>query len=75
MAGISNGLLLFIILIVGLMIFGIATSTIVYYEETEESDELHELNCEELKAFILSEEDPSQHALNHWTVCTAGGWK
>ncbi len=41
----------------------------------EISDKLHELDCQELKAFILSEEDPSQHALNHWTVCTAGGWK
>ena len=68
--------LIFLILFVGFgisIMFGLFFYSELRYEE--ESDKLHLKNCEELKAFILSEEDPSQHALNHWTVCMAGGWK
>ena len=65
---------LFLIVVGGIVLLLIVVG-IDSYNLDKESDELHLKNCDELKAFILSEEDPSQHALNHWTVCTAGGWK
>ena len=71
----EKGSLYFIILFIGGLVLAGVLTWIEILQEKEISDELHELDCKELKKFILSEEDPSQHALNHWTVCTAGGWK
>lgn len=55
--------------------FVITVISLANYYSTEESDKLDKLTCDELKQFIIDEDIPSQHALNHWTVCTARGWR
>lgn len=70
----KEGHILFLIVVSGLG-FIIILYAYEFSIEEKESDALHELNCQELKKFILSKGDPSQEALNHWTVCTAGGWR
>jgi hypothetical protein len=66
-------------IIIVIVSIGIAIGLIWYVTidniiKTDQEDEkLHSMDCTELREYLRTESEPTQHALNHFTVCIARG--